>query len=288
MKKLLFTLLFCLFVVPAFAVKINADNYQRYIGKHFIFLKQRTVLGTHCRIGDKKFEKNKYVDKVLLIKDIDYKNKSLVLEETKDNGKTKTIKTKKIYPLDCVDILEDLDIARDFYIGKTLYPTSIFRGISRDNEKGYTTSYDAEKNKPYKIKDVKWGNYDSAAFKLMIDDDNYITAELPDQIPYSFTDINPLIKQRQADKKAQQEQQKYRDIVIKAYGANWSKSTLDKINKGEISVGMTKHQVEASWGVCLEDRKVESAYGVSVWCNYRQKGKTLNFVNDVLQIIADI
>jgi hypothetical protein len=195
MKKLVGLIAIMLFSIALFAAKIDSKNYKEFVDKTFIFVPERP----YYKIGDKNFDTKKYSGKELLIKDINTGGGrgvfEIILEETNEKGKAKSIKIKQSYSvldslsLEGVEVKEELAQAKEFFVGKALYAEDLGGGNIKDSSNTGTYYYGekAKKETPYEVKDVVWSNNNVIAFWLMLDDKNYIEAQYANKAPMGFT-----------------------------------------------------------------------------------------------------
>lgn len=199
MKKLITLGIMLLIVCPLFALRVTPENYKEIIGKHFVFVPEMIISGDY-EIGNKKFNTKKYAGAELLIKDISESGGvfDLLLIETDSKGKTKEIKINakgssllsNRLNLRGVKLAENLDAAKEYFIGKSLFRNSSLAKISKKST-GYSGDEYAEENVPYTIVGVEWSKFDSSPYRLMLDEDRYISAGSPNKMPLSFTDVDP-------------------------------------------------------------------------------------------------
>lgn len=191
MKKIFIIAAFLLISEPIFAININVNNYTNFTGKHLVCLPE----ARECLIGNKNINNRKYPEKRLLIKDIAINDNrmTVVLYEDNENGKIKTIEINSptsTISAEGIGLAEDLENAKKFFTNKTLFATSPLADTYNLSAK-YMFGISAHENTPYKIVSVEWGRYAEMPYRLMIDENNYIQSDKPDQIPNYFTDLNP-------------------------------------------------------------------------------------------------
>lgn len=192
MKKIFFVF-FVVFSLPLWAIDFTTSNYDSLIGKTLVLLPNSY---SDFYIGSKKFNSHKYRGTKFFIRDIKVVNKriTIFLDQTTDKGKIKTITVKSsdgTITTKNVGVLEDLEEAKTFFIGKQLLATGNMSYVH------YSHSFDRlNEGDSCSITNVEWGRNDKDKYKLITDKKYFIytqdIAKSPDGFVISdSTGISP-------------------------------------------------------------------------------------------------
>ena len=192
MRKIFFCFLL-IFSMPLWALDITPNNFEYFIGKTLVLLPNSY---SDFYIGSKKFNSHKYRGTKFFIRDIKVVNKriTIFLDQTTDKGKVKTITVKSsdgTITTKNVGVLEDLEEAKTFFIGKQLLATGNMSYVH------YSHSFDRlNEGDSCSITNVEWGRNDKDKYKLITDKKYFIytqdIAKSPDGFVISdSTGISP-------------------------------------------------------------------------------------------------
>ena len=166
----------------------------------------------------------------------------------------------------------DLDSARQYFVGKTIYPK--FRALKSAYMPGQSRTAAAVPIKigsPVMVVDVYAGERSEAPIWLIVSV-NDEKAILP--IAYSWTNTSTQFW----SKDAPWQESLYLEDPRMTLG--WSQDLWNKIERGQTELGMTKEQVQLSWGKPV---RIEANGSAWIYGPYR-----LNFSGETLSNIVNI